>query len=362
MITWSLCMIVKNEEKNIEKCLNSIKDLFDEIIIVDTGSTDNTKNIIEKYTENIYDFIWINDFSAARNHAFSLATKDYIMWLDADDILKEEDYQKLKKLKKNMNKDYDIIMMKYNIAFDQVGNPTFSYYRERLLKRERNYKWNDRVHEYIELSGNIHKEDIAITHDKTTNEISTRNLNIYKEKELNKEKFTPRNLYYYGRELYDHSEFDLAINKLEEFLNTKKGWIEDNINTCYLLSYCYASLNNEEESLECLFKTFNYDIPRKKTCSLIGNYFLNQKEYIKAIYWYELALSLKITDNLSFHESDYDYFIPYINLCVSYDRIGNREEAIKYHKLCKEIKPDNNLVRYNEEYFNDNFEKIKTSI
>ncbi len=78
MIEISLCMIVKNEEKVLGRCLDSIADLMDEIIIVDTGSTDRTKEIAKKYTEHIYDFEWIDDFSAARNFSFSKATKDYI--------------------------------------------------------------------------------------------------------------------------------------------------------------------------------------------------------------------------------------------------------------------------------------------
>ena len=87
MITLSLCMIVKDEEKNLNNCLSSCSSLFDEIIIVDTGSTDRTKEIAKKYTNNIYDFKWCDDFSKARNYSFSKATKEYIMWLDADDII-----------------------------------------------------------------------------------------------------------------------------------------------------------------------------------------------------------------------------------------------------------------------------------
>ncbi|MDD4187778.1 MAG: glycosyltransferase family 2 protein [Bacilli bacterium] len=344
-------MIVKDEEDNISKCLKSCYKLFDEIIIVDTGSTDKTKKIVKKYTNIIYNFKWVDDFSAARNYAFSFATMDYIMWLDTDDILKEEDYQKLKKLKQTMNNEYDIIMLKYNIAFDESGMQTFSYYRERLLKRSKNYKWNDRVHEYIELSGNLKREDIAITHDKKTIEKSNRNLNIYKQMILKKEDFTPRNLYYYGRELYEHGDYEETVKVLTKFIKTKKGWVEDNINTCYLLSNCYNLLNKLDDSKIYLYKTFNYDIPRKKTTCLIGNIFLNNQEYSKAIYWYNLSLTLKSNKESGFYESDYDYFIPYINLCVAYDKVGDDNKALKYHELSKLVKPDNELVKYNDVYF-----------
>ena len=73
MISISLCMIVKNEELVLGRCLDSVKNLMDEIIIVDTGSTDKTKEIASLYTNKIYDFPWINDFAAARNFSFSKA-------------------------------------------------------------------------------------------------------------------------------------------------------------------------------------------------------------------------------------------------------------------------------------------------
>ena len=92
-------MIVKNESDNIERCLNSIYKAVDEIIIVDTGSFDTTKDICLKYTNKIYDFKWINDFSKARNYAIKKAKYDYILWLDADDYLTNENLLKLINLK-----------------------------------------------------------------------------------------------------------------------------------------------------------------------------------------------------------------------------------------------------------------------
>src|SRR5699024_4807164 len=148
MISISLCMIVKNEEEVLEQCLDSISHLCDEIIIVDTGSSDKTKAIAEKFTNKIYDFQWIDDFSAARNFAFSKATKDYIFWLDADDILLNEDQLKLNALKKCLNTTIDSVSMNYILTFDEYDKPSFYFRRNRLIKRSKHFKWHGAVHEY----------------------------------------------------------------------------------------------------------------------------------------------------------------------------------------------------------------------
>ena len=103
--TISLCMIVKNEEPFLEKCLNSVKNLVHEIIIVDTGSTDKTKEIARKFTDKVFDFVWCDNFSAARNESLKHATGDWILVLDADEVIAEHDFDLIKKaiLNKNFN-------------------------------------------------------------------------------------------------------------------------------------------------------------------------------------------------------------------------------------------------------------------
>jgi len=101
--TLSCCMIVKNEEKFLEQCLNSIKDLVDEIIIVDTGSTDKTKEIAARFTDKIFDFKWCDDFAAARNESLKHATGDWILVLDADETISAQDHAKIKELIQNDN-------------------------------------------------------------------------------------------------------------------------------------------------------------------------------------------------------------------------------------------------------------------
>ena len=134
--TLGLCMIVKNEEKVIGRCLESVKDLFDEIVIVDTGSTDKTKEIVSKYTDKIYDFKWINDFSAARNYSFSKSTCDFIMWLDADDVVYEKDLIKLKEEKKKLDINIEGYRMEYSYAQDEDDNTTITQKRVRIVRNE----------------------------------------------------------------------------------------------------------------------------------------------------------------------------------------------------------------------------------
>ena len=102
MKTLSICMIVKNEEELLARCLNSVKDLVDEIVIVDSGSTDKTLQIAKSFGAKIFYFEWCNDFSKARNFAFSKATSDYILWLDADDVMPKPTLQYLVKNKKKL--------------------------------------------------------------------------------------------------------------------------------------------------------------------------------------------------------------------------------------------------------------------
>ena len=104
MVSVSLCMIVKNEEDVLERCLKSAADLVDEIIIVDTGSTDRTKEIAARFTGKLFDFPWRDDFSAARNESFSHASMDYCLWLDADDVLLEEDRKAFLALKEKIGR------------------------------------------------------------------------------------------------------------------------------------------------------------------------------------------------------------------------------------------------------------------
>lgn len=351
MITISLCMIVKNEAKVLARCLDSVQNLVDEIIIVDTGSTDKTKTIAQRYTNKIYDFKWIDDFSAARNYAFSHATKNYQMWLDADDVITQENQIKILKLKATLDPSFDIVTFKYHTHFDQDNNPILTSTRGRLFKRSKHYQWNDPVHEYIALSGKIfYADDIFITHKKEVQH-TERNLKIYEKQIRNRKKLSPRNIYYYARELKDNQRYEEAIQYFEQFLTCNTGWYEDKIATCYNLALCYRSINCTEKILAILTQSFTYDTPRAEITCEIGYYYLHQGDYVKALGWFLLTTKLEKPTTIGFVLHDYWNFIPYIELCVCYYQLGQLEKARYYHEIAKKYKPNAPEVLHNQKFF-----------
>ena len=352
MVTISLCMIVKDEESVIARCLNSVKDIVDEIIIIDTGSTDNTKKIAAGFTDKVFDFNWVNDFSAARNYSYSKATKNYIMWLDADDVILEEDRVKFKQLKQGFDKTVDFLMMKYNVGFDEQGNVNFSYFRERLSKRSGNYMWFEPVHEYLQMSGNIKNAEICITHQKIKAPVQGRNMSIYQQIVSQGKELTPRGLYYFARELKDNESYDDAIEYFNKFLDCEEGWIEDNIMACSDLAKCYSINDDNKNSIKTMLRSLEYDTPRAELCCQIGYYYKDKGNNNQSLFWFDLATKLKKPENSwGFINNDCWDYIPCIELSVCYDKLGNIEEAIRYNDKAGEYKPGDPSFLYNKNYF-----------
>ena len=346
MISISLCMIVKDEEAVLKRCLESVKDIVDEIIIVDTGSKDNTKNIAKEYTNKI------DDFSKARNFSFSKATKEYILWLDADDVILEKDKEKFINLKENLNKDVDMVMMRYDISFDENGNSTFSYNRERLLKNNNGYKWVSPIHEVIMPYGNIIYTDIAISHKKEKKQYTKRNLKIFNKMLKEGIILDARQQFYYARELYYNSMYKKAIKEFDKFFSMDNAWIENKISACLDEYECYTLLNDEKNAIKTLLKSFEYDKPRASICCNIAKHFYLKNNFNTAIFWYKLATTLKPKiENGGFEILDYYDYIPYLGLCVCYDKLKNYTLANEYNEKVGKIRPNDNIYLNNKKYF-----------
>ncbi len=148
MIPISVCIIGKNEEKHIEKCLEPLTHYPFEIIYVDTGSTDRTKELAAKYTDKIYDFEWIGDFSAARNYSLSKASHNYVLVLDCDEYLIELDLDELSKAIETHPRSSVGSIMRKSFADTQYGK---NYSEERIdrLFHKRNFHYIYLIHEQV---------------------------------------------------------------------------------------------------------------------------------------------------------------------------------------------------------------------
>ncbi len=350
MVAISLCMIVKDEEAVLGRCLESVKNIVDEIIVVDTGSTDETKRIARDYGSKVYDFEWKDDFAAARNFSFSKASMDYILWLDADDVILEEDRESFLKLRQMTALCADIVMMKYCVGTDRLGDVRI--YRERLLKRSSRPFWKGVVHECIPINGEVIFSDVTITHKKVKS-TAGRNLKIL-EKAIKDgvEELDSRNMFYMGKELFEAGKYEEGIKYYKMLLNSDKNQAPYSMEACLDICRYYMLKKEKEDIPQTLIEAFAYDLPRAEICCYLGAYYREMNDYRKAISWYETAIALeKPQPYMDYVINDYWGYIPCVELCHCYYKTGSISEAISYNEMAAQYKPDDPGIEQNNEFF-----------
>lgn len=248
-MTISLCMIVKNESKQLALSLESVKDYVDEIIIVDTGSTDNTKEIASLYTSHVYDFTWNSSFSDARNYSIEHATCDWILWMDADEVFVTNTETPFEEIDNQESHSICSIKMKHFITdIKSICYEHYKSYHHRIFRNHQNRTFLGNIHESIsllaedDLDAILVLSTIELHHSgyigRNTKEKVMRNLTILLEE---KEK-TPDNGwldYHIAVELYQMNE----IEKSFHFIN-----------------YAIRSFLAQELKPPALFYKLKYDI------------------------------------------------------------------------------------------------------
>jgi tetratricopeptide (TPR) repeat protein len=165
----SLCLIVKDEEANLADCLGSAADLVDEIIVVDTGSSDRTKEIAARFGARVFDWVWVDSFAAARNESLLHATGQWIFWLDADDRLDEDNRARLRALFAKLGDDNAAYVMKCLCLPDPAAGTFTAVDHVRLFRNRPELRWSYRVHEQIlpavrQAGAEVRWTDVVIRH------------------------------------------------------------------------------------------------------------------------------------------------------------------------------------------------------
>jgi tetratricopeptide (TPR) repeat protein len=244
-------MIVKNEEKLLRQSLESIAPLADEIMITDTGSTDKTIEIAKQFTNKIYHFKWIDDFSAARNASVKHATGDYILRWDADYVLKEKSMPVLLQAKKNNFDNAKLVLAKWYIEYGDDGFPTKSIPTTILYTRS-DFHWTSPIHNTLtpyDTSMAIKKryyDTVCIHHKKDLHEKKgryTQTLRIARS-HLDSHPDDLRIRLKYAEALIFDGLYDQAIPELQICLKQHHTHDAQEISILTLLILCYLHTNN----------------------------------------------------------------------------------------------------------------------
>mgnify|MGYP002510877863 CR=1 FL=1 len=339
MVTVSLCMIVKNEERILARCLDSIADLMDEIIVVDTGSTDATREIAAKYTDKIYDFIWVDDFAAARNFAFSKAGMEYIYSADADEVLDEENREAFRRLKMTLLPEIDIVQMYY--ANQLLNGTIYNYDRElrpKLFRRLRTFRWQGAIHEQVGLTPVIYDSDIEICHLPEANH-KDRDLAAFARRIAAGDRPDKRLHNIYAKELFisgEDEDFAAARDFFRASCADPDRSVDEIKEAACVAARAARLCGDGEDFLKYALKAVACEGCAEICCEL-GEYFLDKGDTGEAMVWFyngayetEPVLNIRCGGDL-----------PLMGLARCCRRAGSEEQAAQYERLAKEWKvPD----------------------
>ncbi|MEJ8552661.1 glycosyltransferase [Tepidibacter sp. Z1-5] len=337
----SLCMIVKDEEMNLKKCLQSVVSFVDEIIIVDTGSTDKTKDIAKDFTEKIYDFDWCNDFAKARNFSLEKANNDWILVLDADEVV--ADFKKKELAKYIGGNDRTVGRIKrINIFEDNIGSKRYIERVNRVFNKK-HYHYEGIIHEQI-ISKNkqnykIINVDIIADHIGYTKEVIkntdkiNRNLKLLKES-IKKNDKDPYLYYQLGKTYYMDKRYEDAYGNFVKALNldidTKYEYVQDLVE-----SYGHALINTERYKKALELETYDYfykEIIDYKF--LMGLIYMNNGLFEKSVNSFISCIGDKEGKIEGLNS-----YLAYYNIGVIYECLGFIEEGIYYYQKCENYEP-----------------------
>jgi glycosyltransferase involved in cell wall biosynthesis len=145
-------MIVRNEERQLADCLTPVATLFDEIVVVDTGSIDRTRHVAQRFTPHVFDFPWCDNFSAARNESLLRSQSEWVMWLDADDRLTPQNVSRLRGLLQQLGDDPQVYLMETVCPSQYACEGASLITHPRLFRRHPELWWQGRVHEQLRLA------------------------------------------------------------------------------------------------------------------------------------------------------------------------------------------------------------------
>lgn len=374
----SVCIITKNEQENIERCLKSLMPYKMEIIVVDTGSTDNTKDIVQRYTDKVFDFEWCDDFAAAKNFAISKTSNDYIIMLDSDEYIdKFEESELIRTIGNNSDK---VGRIQIKNVFKKTDPCKESREWVSRIFNKKSYHYEGRIHEQIvRYDGKQYdtfQAPVTIIHtgydltEKEKKAKAKRNISLL-EKELDrliklfcknnrfniceidgielvnyifendgalslilqKDEYLPYILYQLGKGYYMAMDYPRACDcfscALSFDLNPKLEYVTDAVE-----SYGYALVNADRAYEALMFENIYNEFGNTADFQfLMGIIYMNNERFDDAV-----SEFLKATKHKECRNVGSNSYLAYYNIGVIYECLGDVDKAISYYRRCDNYK------------------------
>ncbi|MGC8594323.1 MAG: tetratricopeptide repeat-containing glycosyltransferase family 2 protein [Candidatus Kryptoniota bacterium] len=360
----SLSMITKDEEANLAGCLESVRGLVDEIIIVDTGSSDRTKEVALAYGAKVFDFEWIDDFSAARNESLSHTTGDWVLYLDADERIDRSFHQKIRKLISSGKADAYLLNLRSKIGTRDDAQYHIAPY-PRLFRKIKGVYFVGAVHEQITtrlvaVNARIRPTDIIIEHlgyaqaDEILKEKANRNYAL-----LMKQLETGVNkgyvLYQIGQTEIMLGRIDDGFDKLEQALAVG-GFgksVEANIHS--ILADLHLRKGKLDRALEECERSLE-DAPGQSFAHIVkGEIYTKKGDYQKALTSYEEALKKYVSGEVqkivqTAIEPIFEISVIYSKLARTYHKLGDLEHAHEFYKRSLSGLPSEQRIQHYLEF------------
>lgn len=349
----SACLIVKNEEINLERCLASIRPHVDEIVVVDTGSSDRTPEIARRYADRFEVFTGCNDsdgliadFSMARQRSLDLATRPWAMWVDGDDevVGAENLASVVEEHELSRGQNPALVFFSYEYGHDEFGNVVCLQDRERLFSPKDAFRWHGPVHEVLGavIPGTVkfRTDKVKIVHRRHLSKKiieEGRNLRILKAHYARHGESDVRQLYYLGLEYGNVGDIGSAIRFHKRYVELS-GWDDERFLACLKIADHYQSIGDHETAVEWGTKAMTVREGWAEAYFSLGKsyYYLaqrggpnEQRHWERSVHFFKLGLSLPPTQTILFTnplERAYEVHV-FLNLALS--KVGDVHGALE---------------------------------
>jgi glycosyltransferase involved in cell wall biosynthesis len=350
-MTVSVALIVRDEERTLGRCLDSLAGAVDEFVVVDTGSLDATKQVARRYTDRVFDFEWRQDFAAARQFAFERATGEWIAWVDADDVVVNA--ERIRPALAAADPSTSGFYWRYVYERDGWGNPLCELWRERCVRNDGEFRWEGRVHEVLthrRPSVVLRDESVYVEHRRERALIPQklrRNLSILEAEHREPgADSNPRHLFYLASEYASAGETEKALGCFYKYLRVAE-WDDERYQAQTRVAALYRSLRRYAQALDA-------DLSALKICphwpdayfGLAQTYY-HLNDWHRVVHWAELGRRMPLPDTLLFTSPmayRFDWLIFYTNALF---HIGEVREALSWTRRALELRPDDPWHRQN---------------